>query len=106
MEEYLIHSMVISSEAVLKALGSQNSLLLYLIFQLSIAIAVAGCFVGLILFFPVVALIVRLIPEISVLTTVPQLLAMAGMVTLISLISAVAATRGMRRIYAEEAFSS
>lgn len=91
--------------AVLKALGSPKSFLPRVIFQQSLLISSAGNVVALALFFPMVALIERISPEVSTKSSVEQILAVVVVVGVMSLLSSFISIQRLRRIYPLEAFS-
>lgn len=91
--------------AVMKTIGSTNRFLSKLIIQQALLISSAGFGVALVLFFPMVALIEKISPEVSSRSSPQQifvvLLGLAGM----SLISSFVSMQRLRKIYTLEVFS-
>ena len=91
--------------AVLKTLGSPGGFLSRMIAEQALLISSAGSVVALVLFFPMVAVIERIAPEVSTKSSVAQIAVVVGIVTGISLLSSFISVQRLRRIYALEAFS-
>lgn len=91
--------------AVLKTLGAPIRFLPRLIVEQGVLLAVAGYAIALVLFFPIVAIVERLTPEIATKATPMQIILIAGAVTILSLVSSMISLRRLRRIYPLEAFS-
>lgn len=91
--------------AIMKTLGSPSGFLACLIIEQSLLISGAGIAVALALFYPTVAIIKILTPEIAVRMSVQQAAAVMLAVGIISLISSFISMQRLRRIYSLEAFS-
>jgi putative ABC transport system permease protein len=90
--------------AVLKAIGSPIGYLPGLVMSQALVIAVSGNAIAIALFFPMIAAIETLAPEISARSSPGQILAVAGAAVALSLLSALFSIRRLRKIYALEAF--
>jgi putative ABC transport system permease protein len=90
--------------AVLKTLGSPRGFLPRLIVEQALAVALAGSAVALGLFFPMVAVIERLAPEVSTQSSVEQVALVILAVGLVSLLAALFSLQKLRSIYPLEAF--
>ncbi len=91
--------------AVMKTLGSPGAFLSRLIVQHSVTLALCGMVVALCVFFPMVALIETVAPEVSTKSSVAQIASVALVVAVISVLSAGISMQRLRRIYPLEAFS-
>ncbi len=91
--------------AVLKTLGSPSGLLSRLIIEQSLLISSMGIVTGLVFYFPMVALIEWVSPEVSTKLSVEQIAAVVLVVAVVSLVSSFISMQRLRRIYPVEAFS-
>ncbi len=91
--------------AVLKTLGSPGGFLSRLIVEQALLISFLGLKSGLTVFFPMVALIEWISPEVTTKTSVEQVTAVVVVVIVVSLMSAFISMQRLRRIYPMEAFS-
>jgi len=91
--------------AIMKTLGSPSGFLPRLIVQQALLISSAGIVVALVLFFPMVALIEKMSPEVSSKSSAEQIVVVVLGVGLMSLISSLVSMQRLRRIYTLEVFS-
>lgn len=91
--------------AVLKTLGSPRGFLAGLVVRHAVFLALCGVLVCLLVYFPMVALVERLSPELSTRWSLTQIGAVASVVISVSVLSALIALHRLRRIYPLEAFS-
>ena len=91
--------------AIMKTLGSPSGFLSRLIIQQALFISSTGTIVALVLFFPMVALIERISPEISSKSSVEQIVVVVLGVGMMSLISSLVSMQRLRHIYTLEVFS-
>jgi putative ABC transport system permease protein len=91
--------------AVMKTIGSTNLFLSKLIIQQALLISSAGFGVALALFFPLVALIERISPEVSSQSSLQQILVILLGLGGMSLISSFVSMQRLRKIYTLEVFS-
>lgn len=91
--------------AVMKILGSPEGFLPLVVTKQALAITTIGNVVALLLFFPVVAAIERISPEVSARSSLEQIAAVAVIVWAISLISSFISIQRLRHIYPVEAFT-
>jgi ABC-type antimicrobial peptide transport system permease subunit len=91
--------------AVLKTLGSPSGLLSRLIVEQSLLISSMGIVTGLVFYFPMVALIEWVSPEVSTKLSVEQIAVVVLVVAVVSLVSSFISMQRLRRIYPVEAFS-
>ena len=91
--------------AVLKTLGSPKGFLPRIVIEQALLISSAGDLAGLILFFPVVALIEEISPEISTISSLAHIVVVMLGVWLMSLLSSLISVQRLRHIYPLEAFS-
>lgn len=91
--------------AVMKALGSPHGFLPMLVVGQSLAISFAGIVTALAIFFPLVEMLERLSPEVTVQSSILQIAAVTVVVAVISLLSALISLQRLRKIYPLEAFS-
>ena len=91
--------------AVMKALGSPRGFLPRLVVNQSLLISLGGVVTAVALFFPLVAMIEGLCPEVSTRSSLAQIAAVAVIVAVISLVSAFISLQRLRKIYPLEAFS-
>jgi len=90
--------------AVMKAIGAPDRYVTGLVVQQALSFAAAGIVVAVVLFFPLIAAVQALAPEISPITSVGQIAAAAGGVLAISLASSVIPNRRLHCIYPLEVF--
>ncbi len=90
--------------AVMKALGSPGGFISKLVVAQSLLLAGSGLLTGVVCFFPLMKLVERLAPEVSVLTSGFNLGVVASGVLGISLLSSVLPVRKLRKIYPMEVF--
>jgi putative ABC transport system permease protein len=91
--------------AVMKTLGSPETFLAGLIIEQALLISFTGSVVALLFFFPLVAFIEKVSPEISTKSTPEQFVGIILTVLIVSIISAMISMQRLRRIYPLEAFS-
>ena len=91
--------------AVMKILGSPNGFLPLVVTKQALAITTIGNVVALILFFPVVAAIEKISPEVSARSSLEQIVVVGVIVWAISLLSALISIQRLRRIYPLEVFA-
>jgi putative ABC transport system permease protein len=90
--------------AIMKALGSPSGYLPALVIIQSLILSAGGLFAGILLFFPLMQAVERFSPEVSVLTSAGQIMAVVSGVTLISLVSSILPNRKLRSVYPLEVF--
>lgn len=90
--------------AVMKILGSPSAFLPKLIIQHAVFISLCSGFLSVSLYFPLVALMEKLSPEVTTITTVSQVFIVMSVSLTMSLISAVIALSRLRKIYPLEVF--
>jgi putative ABC transport system permease protein len=90
--------------AIMKALGSPCGFIPWLVVIQAMILSGSGLVVGIALFFPVMGAVEKFSPEVSVLTSPFQVLAVTLSVTAISLISSVFPNQKLRKVYPLEAF--
>lgn len=91
--------------AVLKAIGSPFRFLRQLIVSQALMLAAISTLAALLSFFPMIALIETMVPEVSVISTPSQIIAVILAVAILSLLSAGISMRRIRHIYPLEAFA-
>ncbi len=91
--------------AVLKVLGSPSGYLPRLVIKQSLLISSIGCVAALTLYFPMVALIEKISPEVSTETSLEQIAAVVCIAWLISVLSSFISIQRLRSIYPLEVFS-
>ncbi len=91
--------------AVLKTLGSPKGFLSRLIIIQALLISFAGSIVAIVFFFPMIAVIEKISPEVSTKSSIEQIVAVVFVVIVISLVSSFISMQRLRRIYPLEAFS-
>jgi len=91
--------------AVLKALGSPPSFLPRYIRGQATILSVSGSLLSLLVFFPVSSLLERLVPELSMETSVQQVIILQIISLVIGFVSSVISGRRLRKIYSLEAFT-
>jgi putative ABC transport system ATP-binding protein len=91
--------------AIMKALGAPRVFIPRLIVLHALILSGSGLITGILLFFPLIAGVARLSPEVSVLSSPMQLLAVIFSVIVISLISSVFPNLKLRKIYPLEVFN-
>jgi ABC-type lipoprotein release transport system permease subunit len=90
--------------AVMKTLGSPFGYLPRLIINQAFFLVASAIIIGLIFFFPMVALICKVSPEIKTITSVGHIFYVIIIVGIMSLVSAFVALRKLRNIYPLEVF--
>ncbi|MCX6233782.1 MAG: ABC transporter permease [Bacteroidetes bacterium] len=90
--------------AIMKALGSPGGFIPRMVIIQAMILSGTGLVVGIALFFPLMGAVERLSPEVSVLTSPFQILAVILSVTVISLISSIFPNQKLRKVYPLEAF--
>jgi putative ABC transport system permease protein len=90
--------------AIMKALGSPGGFIPGLVIIQALILSGSGLVVGIALFFPLMGAVERLSPEVSVLTSIYQILAVILSVMVISLISSIFPVQKLRKVYPLEAF--
>ncbi len=90
--------------AIMKAVGSPRGFIAGIIISQSVILSLTGLAFALVLFFPMVAIVEKISPEVSAKTSVFQMLVVSSGVMIISLISSVLPTRRIRKIYPLEVF--
>lgn len=90
--------------AVMKAIGAPNVFIPKLVIQQALVLSGIGVVAAIVFFFPLVALIERLAPEVSAISSLNQIVTVAISVGLISLISSIIPNRKLRKIYPLEVF--
>ncbi|MDH3291321.1 MAG: ABC transporter permease [Gemmatimonadota bacterium] len=90
--------------AVMKAIGAPDRFVAGLVVQQALALALAGIAAAVIFFFPLIAAVQALAPEISPVSSPGQIAVAAAGVVAISLASSVLPNRWLRRIYPLEVF--
>jgi len=91
--------------AILKTLGSPAAFLWGMVVKQAMFIAAGANLAALLIFFPLVRVIESLTPEVSVESSVLQILSVMAAVEAMSLISSLVSIRRLRRIYFLEAFA-
>ncbi len=90
--------------AIMKALGSPGSFIPGTVIQQALMLAGSGVTVALILFFPLTEVVEKLSPEVSVISSLIQIIIVIAGVGLISLISSFIPIRKLSNIYPLEVF--
>lgn len=90
--------------AIIKAIGSPRGFISGIIIQLSILLSLTGLAFALMLFFPMIALVEKISPEVSARTSIIQILFVSLAVIVISLISSILPNQKIRKIYPLEVF--
>jgi putative ABC transport system permease protein len=90
--------------AIMKALGAPDGFIPGLVVIQAMILSGSGLVVGIALFFPLMGAVEQLSPEVSVMTSIFQILAVTLSVMLISLISSIFPVRKLRKVYPLEAF--
>jgi len=91
--------------AILKTLGSPMAFLWSMVAKQAMLIASISNVAALVVFFPLVRMIEGITPEVSVESSLVQILAVAAAVEAMSLVSSLVSIRRLRRIYFLEAFA-
>lgn len=90
--------------AVMKALGAPSGFVPGMVLKQSFVLATSGLALGILAFFPLMAAVSRLSPEVSVVNAVNHLVFVTAGVWIISLISAVFPILKLRKVYPLEVF--
>ncbi len=90
--------------AVMKALGAPPGFVPGMVLLQSFVLAVSGLLLGILAFFPLMRIVVYLVPEVSVVTSWRHLVSVSLGVWGISLISSVFPIRKLRKVYPLEVF--
>ncbi len=90
--------------AVMKALGSPGSFIPGTVIQQALVLAGCGMAVALLLFFPLTEVVEKISPEVSVISSLIQILIVMAGVIIISLVSSFIPIRKLRNIYPLEVF--
>lgn len=90
--------------AIMKAVGSPRGFVTGLIVSQSVILSMTGLSIALILFFPMIAIVEKISPEVSAKTSIYQMLIVSAGVLIISLISSALPIRKIRKIYPLEVF--
>ncbi|MDP4276191.1 MAG: ABC transporter permease [Bacteroidota bacterium] len=90
--------------AILKVLGSPRGFISGIVIEQSILLSLTGFVFAVILYFPMISLIEKITPEVSVMTTLSQLIIVLAGVNIISLASTILPNRRIRQIYPLEVF--
>jgi ABC-type antimicrobial peptide transport system permease subunit len=90
--------------AIMKALGAPGGFIPGLVVLQAMILAGSGLLVGIAVFFPLMKVVEKFSPEVSVLTNTSQILAVIITVILISLFSSILPNRKLRKVYPLEAF--
>ena len=90
--------------AIMKAVGSPPRFITGVIISQAVILTMTGLAIALVLFFPMVALVEMISPEVSAKTSIYQMLIVSLGVFTISLISSVLPIRKIRKIYPLEVF--
>jgi putative ABC transport system permease protein len=90
--------------AVMKALGAPYGFVPSLVVLQALALALSGLAVALAGFFPLIRLVEKLSPEVSIMTSGTQVLAVVAGVLFISLLSSIFPSLKLRKIYPMEVF--
>ena len=88
----------------MKAIGSPNGFIPKQVIQKALVLSGLGVIVAIVLFFPLVALVEKLSPEVSTISSLNQIAAVTIGVGIISLISSIIPNRKLRKIYPLEVF--
>ena len=88
----------------MKAIGSPNGFIPKQVIQKALVLSGLGVIVAIVLFFPLVALVEKLSPEVSAISSLNQIAAVSIGVGVVSLISSIIPNRKLRRIYPLEVF--
>ncbi|MEE9402119.1 MAG: ABC transporter permease [Desulfobacteria bacterium] len=91
--------------AVLKTLGSPKRFLPRLIIEQALLISAVATMGAVVIFFPMVALIEKIVPEVSTKSSFGQIAAVVFVVGVMSVLSAIISMQKLRGIYPMEAFS-
>lgn len=90
--------------AVMKALGAPRGFVSGMVVIQSLALSFSGLLIGLLLFFPLMGLVEKIVPEVSVHTSVQYVLWIVMGVALIGLISSLYPISKIKHIYPMEVF--
>lgn len=91
--------------AVMKIIGSPSMFLKSLVVKQGLIISIAGCILGIIIFFPMVSLVEALSPEIDTKTTIEHIIGIFAIIVIISFVSSSISIRGLKKIYPLEVFN-
>jgi putative ABC transport system permease protein len=90
--------------AIMKALGSPKGFLPGFIIEQSMILTISGLAVGIIFFFPLIRVLEKISPEVSVISSLTQILTVCLGAIIIGLISSIEPIRKLNKIYPLEAF--
>ena len=90
--------------AIMKALGAPGGFIPGMVVIQAMILAGSGLVLGIVLFFPLMEVVEKFSPEVSVLTSPVQILAVILSVMVISLLSSILPNRKLRKVYPLEAF--
>ena len=90
--------------AIIKALGAPGGFIPGMVVIQAMILAGSGLVLGIVLFFPLMKFVEKFSPEVSVLTSPSQILAVILSVMIISLVSSILPNRKLRKVYPLEAF--
>lgn len=90
--------------AIMKAIGAPGWFIVRTVIYQAFLLAFSGLVIALILFYPLIYLVGNLSPEVSIMTSAGQIIAVAGGVMIISLVSSVFPILKLRKIYPMEVF--
>jgi putative ABC transport system permease protein len=90
--------------AVMKALGAPRAFIPGLVIVQSIVLSVSGMLLGIVLFFPLIHILSKIAPEVTVMSAYVHILIVAAGVFVISLISSIFPIQKLRKIYPWEVF--
>lgn len=90
--------------AIMKALGAPAGYIPFMVIVQSVVISVSGLISGIAAFFPLMSVVGKFSPEVSVMTSPLQVLAVIMSVIIISLFSSILPNRKLRKIYPLEVF--
>jgi len=90
--------------AIMKALGAPGGFIPGMVVIQAMILAGSGLVLGIVLFFPLMKFVEKFSPEVSVLTSPGQILAVILSVMIISLVSSILPNRKLRKVYPLEAF--
>ena len=91
--------------AVMKALGAPRGFVSRLVLVQSLVLSISGLILGLLLFFPLMKIVEKIAPEVSVSTSAYHILVISLGVVLIGLISSLYPISKLKQIYPMEVFN-
>jgi putative ABC transport system permease protein len=90
--------------AIMKAIGCQHAFISGILVKQALLLSMSGLLLGLVMYFPMIAVLENIAPEIDTQTSILQLLSISGGVLAISLIGSIFPIRKLKQIYPLEVF--